>query len=113
VTDTTAIPEPDWEVLIGQIAQEIHDDRTPQRILLVRAKFYDLLTHCIPPSTVLRTLAFKLIPLVDDVLKPRVIEDAAEYEHRIKTGTKAIFHLEAFVVKFMKMLEEYLLGMDF
>jgi len=29
-------------------------ERTPQRILQVRAKFYDLLTHCIPASTVLK-----------------------------------------------------------
>jgi replication factor C subunit 3/5 len=28
-------------------------------------------------------------------------------------GTKVIFHLEAFVAKFMRILEEYLYNMDF
>jgi replication factor C subunit 3/5 len=106
------IPAPDWEVLVGQIAKEITEDRTPARVMQVRAKFYDLLTHCIPASTIIKTLCFKVIPLVDDALKPGVIHNAAQYEHRIKTGTKAIFHLEAYVLKIMKMVEEYLMSMD-
>lgn len=112
MTDTTPIPQADWEALIVQIAKEVMEERTPARVLQVRAKFYDLLTHCIPPTTIIKKLAFSLIPLVDDALKPEIISYAAMYEHRIKTGTKAVFHLEAFVVKFMKILEEYLMSMD-
>ena len=47
---------PDWEALIHQIAEEIMTEHTPARILLVRAKFYDLLSHCIPPTTILKVL---------------------------------------------------------
>ena len=40
---------------------------------------------------------------------------AAFYEHRLQLGNKAIFHLEAFVAKFMsifkRFLEEGLAGM--
>jgi Clamp-loader complex subunit E C-terminus. len=88
------------------------EEHTPARILQVRSKLYDLLTHCIPATTILRTLAFKLIPLIDDALKAEVIKWAAFFEHRIKTGTKVIFHLEAFVAKFMRILEMYLMSMD-
>ena len=112
VTDSTPIPPADWEALIGQIAKEIVDEHTPARILQVRAKLYDLLTHCIPPTTILKTLTFKLMPLIDDGLKGEVIQWSAFYEHRIKTGTKVIFHLEAFVAKFMSILEMYLMSMD-
>jgi replication factor C subunit 3/5 len=112
VTDATIIPPPDWEALIGQIAKEIMDEHTPARILQVRSKLYDLLTHCIPATTILRTLTFKLIPLIDDALKADVIKWAAFFEHRIRTGTKVIFHLEAFVAKFMRILEMYLMSMD-
>ncbi|KHO01997.1 activator 1 38 kDa subunit [Metarhizium album ARSEF 1941] len=107
----TPIPPADWEALIGQMAKEIMDEHTPARILQVRAKFYDLLTHCIPPTTILKTLTFKLLALIDDGLKGEVIQWSAFYEHRIKTGTKVIFHLEAFVAKFMRILEMYLMGM--
>ena len=113
VTDTTPIPPPDWEALISQVADEIMAEHSPAQILKVRAKLYDLLTHCIPPTTILKTLTFKLIPMVDDTLKADVIKWSAFYEHRIRMGTKVIFHLEAFVAKFMRILEEFLMIGDF
>ncbi|KAG9575050.1 P-loop containing nucleoside triphosphate hydrolase protein, partial [Aureobasidium melanogenum] len=54
VTEKTLIPPPDWEALIAQVADEILAERSPARILQVRAKLYDLLTHCIPASTILK-----------------------------------------------------------
>ncbi|KAE8378358.1 cytochrome c oxidase assembly protein CtaG/Cox11-domain-containing protein [Aspergillus bertholletiae] len=113
VTENTPIPPPDWEVLISITADEILAERSPARLLQVRARLYDLLTHCIPPTTILKTLTFKLIAKVDDALKPDVIKWSAFYEHRITQGSKVIFHLEAFVAKFMRIYESYLMGMDF
>jgi replication factor C subunit 3/5 len=113
VTNSTAIPPADWEALISQVAKEILEEHSPARILQVRAKLYDLLTHCIPATIILKTLTFKLIPMVDDGLKADVIKWSSFYEHRIRMGTKVIFHLEAFVAKFMRILETYLMGMDF
>ncbi|KAK4186071.1 replication factor C subunit 5 [Podospora australis] len=112
VTDTTPIPPPDWEGLIGLMARQILEEHTPARILQVRSMLYELLSHLIPATTILKTLTFKLIPQIDDALKPEVIKWSAFYEHRIKTGTKVIFHLEAFVAKFMRILEMYLMSMD-
>jgi replication factor C subunit 3/5 len=57
VDENSLIPPPDWESYVAQIAADIVEERTPQRILQVRAKFYDLLTHCIPASTVLKVRA--------------------------------------------------------
>ena len=98
--------------MIGQIAKEITAERSPAKILQVRSKLYDLLTHCIPATTILRTLTFKLIALIDDALRGDVVRWAAFYEHRVKTGTKVIFHLEAFVAKFMRIYDMYLMGMS-
>jgi hypothetical protein len=55
----------------------------------------------------LKTLTWKLIPKTDDALKPEVIKWAAFYEHRCKMGAKQIFHLEAFVAKYMRLYERY------
>ena len=107
ITDATIIPPPDWEALIGQIASHIVEERSPARLLVVRAMFYDLLSHCIDSTTILKTLTWKLIPKTDDSLKPEVIRWAAFYEHRCKTGSKQIFHLEAFVAKYMRLYERY------
>ncbi|PSR90552.1 P-loop containing nucleoside triphosphate hydrolase protein [Coniella lustricola] len=113
VTATTPIPPPDWEALIEQIAREMMAEHSPAQIMAVRAKLYDLLSHCIPATTILKTLTFKLIPKIDEALKADVIRWSAFFEHRIKTGSKVIFHLEAFVAKFMRILEMYLVEMDF
>ena len=88
-------------------------EHTPQQILNIRAKLYDLLTHCIPATTVLKTLTWKLMPKIDDSLKAEIVKWAAFYEHRIRTGTKVIFHLEAFVAKFMRISESFMMGIDF
>jgi len=113
VSDKTPLPPPDWEALIEQIANDIIAEHTPQRILATRTKLYDLLTHCIPATTILKTLVFKLMPKIDEALKTEVVKWAAFYEHRSRQGTKVIFHLEAFVAKFMRISEALLMGMDF
>lgn len=113
VSEQTHIPPPDWEALISQIADQIIKERSPASILLVRSQLYDLLSHCIDPTTIIKTLTWKLIAKTDDVLKPQVIKWAAFYEHRIKTGSKMIYHLEAFVAKYMRIYEGHIMGLDF
>ncbi|KAA8565065.1 hypothetical protein EYC84_010824 [Monilinia fructicola] len=112
ITDSTPIPPPDWEALLSTIAHSMTVEHTPAQILKIRAQLYDLLTHCIPATTILKTLTWKLMPLVDDALKSDIVKWAAFYEHRCKTGTKLIFHLEAFVAKFMRVSEEWLMAME-
>ncbi|KAJ9603104.1 Replication factor C (RF-C) subunit [Cladophialophora chaetospira] len=114
-SEKTPIPPPDWELLIEQIAKDIIRERSPAMILATRAKLYDLLTHCIPATMILKTLTWKLVaqPEVDDALKADIVKWASFYEHRVRLGSKVIFHLEAFVAKFMRIFEGYLVGMDF
>jgi replication factor C subunit 3/5 len=38
----------------------------------------------------------------------RVVREAAFYEHRLQEGQKAIFHLEAFVAKFMATYKQWM-----
>jgi len=54
ISEKTPIPPPDWEALIEVIAKDMIEERSPARILQVRAKLYDLLTHCIPATTILK-----------------------------------------------------------
>jgi len=48
--------------LISQIADEILAEHTPARIMQVRSKLYDLLTHCIPPTTILKVFFPPAVP---------------------------------------------------
>lgn len=47
------------------------------------------------------------MPRIDDALKADIVKWSAFYEHRIRMGSKVIFHLEAFVAKFMRIYEGY------
>jgi replication factor C subunit 3/5 len=43
-------------------------------------------------------------------MKPKIIEFAADYEHRMRIGSKPIFHLEAFCAKIMSVYAGYLMS---
>eukprot|EP01118_Nematostelium_gracile_P005833 TRINITY_DN1860_c0_g1_i1.p1 TRINITY_DN1860_c0_g1~~TRINITY_DN1860_c0_g1_i1.p1 ORF type:complete len:357 (-),score=72.03 TRINITY_DN1860_c0_g1_i1:52-1122(-) len=105
---TTPIQRSDWEEFIIQIAKEIAEDQSQKTLAVVRSKFYELLTHCIPPEIVLKNLAVELMKKVDSELKYEVIKWAAFFEHRMQIGSKPIFHLEAFVAKFMSIYKRFL-----
>lgn len=72
VTDKTPVPPPDWESLVAQIADEVMAEHTPARLLQVRAKLYDLLSHCIPPTTVLKVYrSYRLLVNLDGLIQHR------------------------------------------
>lgn len=108
----TSVLKTDWELYIHQLAVDISKEQSPQRLMAAREKLYELLVHCIPPAIILKTLVKELMVNLDDSLKQEVLEWAAFYEHRMATGgSKEIFHLEAFVCKYMAIYKKYLTDM--
>jgi replication factor C subunit 3/5 len=104
------VQKTDWELYIAQLAQEITKEQSPQKLGAAREKLYELLVNCIPATVILKTLCRELMHNLDDGLKMEVVEWAAFYEHRIAaTGSnKEIFHLEAFVAKYMAIYKKFL-----
>ncbi|NXV83553.1 RFC3 factor, partial [Atlantisia rogersi] len=102
------IPEMDWEVYLRETANAIVGQQTPQRLLEVRGRLYELLTHCIPPEIIMKGLLTELLHNCDGQLKGEVAQMAAFYEHRLQLGSKAIYHLEAFVAKFMAIYKKFM-----
>jgi replication factor C subunit 3/5 len=104
-----ALHHTEWEEFVGQIATMMTREQSPAQLLTVRGKLYELITHCIDPTTILKTLAFALVDKVDTAFRPTVLQHAAFYEHRLAMGQKAIFHLEAFVARFMADYKRFML----
>ncbi|KAL7457403.1 hypothetical protein ACHAWC_008952 [Mediolabrus comicus] len=102
------VPHTDWEKYISQLAKEIVKEQSPQRLMAAREKLYELLINCIPAQVILKTLVMELLNSLDDSIKGEVITWAAFYEHRLTMGSKEIFHLEAFIAKFMAIYKKYL-----
>jgi len=102
------IPHTDWERYIAQLAVGIINEQSPNSLIAAREKLYELLINCIPAQVILKTLVMDLIPNLDDSIKGQVVQWAAFYEHRIALGSKEIFHIEAFIAKFMAIYKKYL-----
>lgn len=106
--EDTKVNPPDWEMYIAEIAHDMVSEQTPKRLLQVRGKLYELLGNCIPSELIMRTLVTELLKKLDDELKVQVVQQAAFYEHRLQEGQKPIFHLEAFVAKFMMLYKTWM-----
>lgn len=97
----------DWETYIFEMATQLVKEQSPESLLLLRSKFYELLAHCIPATLIIKTLAVSVAEKLEDSLKPMVFHEAAYYEHSLLLGNKPIFHLEAFAAKVMSNYKEY------
>lgn len=109
-TNNQVIPPMDWEEYISEITSDIMKEQSPKRLFEVRAKFYELLVNCIPAEIILKRLLSELLKKLDAELKHEICHWAAYYEHRMRLGQKAIFHLEAFVAKFMSIYKAFLIA---
>ncbi|KAF5341752.1 hypothetical protein D9611_001819 [Ephemerocybe angulata] len=98
-----SIAKPDWEIYCHKVADMIIAEQSPAQVMLVRTKLYELLSHCIPPTVILKTVADRVVDRVDEAIKADVMHWAAFYEVRMRVGSKKIFHLEAWVVKVMSL----------
>jgi replication factor C subunit 3/5 len=101
----------DWERFVDDLGRLIVEEQSPIRLQIVRAKVYELLTNCIPADVVMRALTKALLRRVDDQIKHETVQWAAYYEHRMKLGSKPIFHIEAFVAKFMALYKRWVVQM--
>jgi replication factor C subunit 3/5 len=102
-----APPLADWERFIGEIVRDVMEEQSPQRLLVVRNKVYELLANCIPPEVIMRRLTLDLMRKIDAELKAEVAHWAAFYEHRMVQGSKVIFHIEAFLARFMALYKRF------
>jgi replication factor C subunit 3/5 len=124
------VDKADWEEFIATIATEITQEQTPKRCVTAhpasdyaeavnsrrrarlqdaRMKVYELLAHCIPPDVILKKLCGELLRKIDFQLQYEVVNWAAFYEHRVHQGTKPIYHIEAFMARFMSLYNKFLL----
>lgn len=95
LSGSLTIAKPDWEIYCHKVADLIVQEQSPARVLEVRAKLYELLAHCIPPTIILKvsrsvqhteqvtdsvqTVAERVVERVDEAMKADVMHWAAFY----------------------------------
>lgn len=101
--------QPGWLLFIRRCAKSIIDAQTVQQLIQLRAAFYELEAHLIPPELVFRTMVSELLKYGDTKTKMSLLDLAACYEHNMRIGSKRIYHFEAFAAKFMVIFKSNLL----
>eukprot|EP00080_Pristionchus_pacificus_P004238 PDM64258.1 rfc-3 [Pristionchus pacificus] len=101
LTSLTQIPIIEWEKYLDETAQIIVRKQSSEALLDARNRLYEIISRCIPPQTIFVHLVKALLPHSPTSIRGEILEAAAEYEHRLTKGSKAIFHLEAFIAAFM------------
>jgi replication factor C subunit 3/5 len=54
LTGDLEVAKPDWETYCAKVADSILQEQSAQKLLEVRGKLYELLSHCIPPTMVMK-----------------------------------------------------------
>lgn len=98
----------DWQVFLRETASQILTEQTPAKLEKVRDRLYEILAQGVPPDVIFQGLVKELVQNCDMSIKAKTLEYAALYEHRMKNGSKHIFHLEAFVAQFMNIYKKFI-----
>lgn len=92
---------PQWQSHIARLAHKIMNKRTPAGVDDIRCDLFQLQAHLLPPDLVLEQLVQHLIPLLRHEQGLALIDLAAFYDVRARSGNKPVIHMEAFVSQFM------------
>merc|ERR1719323_2174439 len=96
------LPKEAWEVAVERVAKKILQEQSPRMAMEVRGNVYELMAACLPADFIIKELLHRLIgEQRNDVLKQKAIAAAAHFESTMRQGSKDIFHIEAFVLRFM------------
>ncbi|PSN53349.1 Replication factor C subunit 3 [Blattella germanica] len=100
--------EYDWEVYLRDTAKMIVLEQTPQKLMQIRERLYELMMRGVSSEFIFKGLLQELVKNCDMQLKTQVVEKAAYFEHRIHQGSKPIIHLEAFIASFMATYKKFM-----
>ncbi|CAG8480592.1 16745_t:CDS:2 [Funneliformis mosseae] len=78
----------------------------------IRDSLYELLNTYILPSNLMKYLFLAIVRRADNNVKCEILEKAAEFEHRSVIGSKAIIHIEAFVINAMYIIGRHKEGLN-
>ncbi|KAI1305931.1 Replication factor C subunit 3 [Halotydeus destructor] len=106
-TSSKRILQPQWLSFTQKMADKILKNLTPKGLEEARIDYFELQAHLIPPELIFRHLLDSLIVKLKPAMQMKTIKLAAYFEHKMRLGSKAVIHFEAFVAHFMCALKAY------
>lgn len=106
-SDSIVVPE--WETYTDNLTKILVSEQLSAETMgKIRNHLYELLTHCVPPTEIFKRLLHNILLQVDSQLIDPICQAASQYEARMQNGTKPIYHLEAFIARFICIYRDYL-----
>ena len=111
----------DWERYLQVVVQNILEEQSPQALLTIRGKYYELLARLIPAQVILKELVKQLVvqcgvraqqmgtTSATRLLQMETVCWGATYEQKMRQGGKEIVFLEAFTARFMSLYKQALM----
>ena len=108
----------DWERYLQVVVRNILEEQSPQALLAIRGKYYELLARLIPAQVILKELVKQLVKQCGTLkgvegsvrsLQMETVCWGATYEQKMRQGGKEIVFLEAFTARFMSLYKQALM----
>ena len=108
----------DWERYLQVVVRNILEEQSPQALLAIRGKYYELLARLIPAQVILKELVKQLVVQCGTLkgvegsvrrLQMETVCWGATYEQKMRQGGKEIVFLEAFTARFMSLYKQALM----
>ena len=108
----------DWERYLQVVVRNILEEQSPQALLAIRGKYYELLARLIPAQVILKELVKQLVAQCGTLkgvegsvrrLQMETVCWGATYEQKMRQGGKEIVFLEAFTARFMSLYKQALM----
>ncbi|ELQ75308.1 Replication factor C, subunit RFC3 [Trachipleistophora hominis] len=95
----------EWETVVTDMVKMMVKEQSNTVVMNIRSHLNELLIKCIPPRLILKALFETLMSTVKQTEYHNLCTLTAKYDCRITLGTKSIFHLEAYVIAVMLLLQ--------
>lgn len=96
----------EWEEKVDSIVEIVKKTPKPETMLTVRKELYGILNSQVPASIILCRMIRNLCKSNSFETCKTIAAFGLGYEERIRLGTKALYHLEAFVASVMVILTQ-------
>lgn len=106
---STPQPRENWALVLDAIANMARKEPTPRGVIACRTLLFDLLTSNVPGPTILEGLMDRFLAAEEGAKsmerRQLLVDAAAHFESAMSTGSKDIFHLEAFLLQALAIFQ--------
>jgi replication factor C subunit 3/5 len=98
---------PEYIIAIKEITEGVLKDQSATKLKALRENLLKLLVNGVPADLIIVIMSKELCKVLkDENVQREIVKWASFYDSRAQNGSKALFHLEALIARFMFIIAE-------